>query len=301
MAKGEKLTILILGAGGMLGHVLFHALSAQSGLAVYGTARGSSLHPLLREAGERIVAGVDACRPSTIRRAILRHKPDVVINCIGLIRQRPEGRQARPCIEINARLPHLLLDICARAGIRLIHYSTDCVFDGRKGAPYREDDPPSASDVYGISKYLGELTEFPALTIRTSVIGHELKNRLSLVEWFLAQEGTVKGYRQAIYTGLPACEQAVVLARHILPNPGLSGLFHVASAPVSKFDLLRLIAGRYGKRIAIVPDDTVTEDKRLDAAAFQAATGYVAPPWETLVADMRASWRGMASGLDSPA
>jgi dTDP-4-dehydrorhamnose reductase len=254
----------------------------------------------MREAGEKILPGVDACRMETIRTAILQVKPDALINCIGLIRQLPEGRQAKPCIEINARLPHLLLDVCARTGIRLIHYSTDCVFNGRKGAPYREGDPPSAEDIYGISKYLGELRASSALTIRTSVIGHELKNRLSLLEWFLAQEGTVKGYRKAIYTGLPASEHASILARHILPNPRLSGLFQVASTPISKFDLLRLIAEVYDKEIDIIPDDAVAEDKRLDAAAFQTATGYIAPPWRTLVADMYALREKMAIGAMRP-
>jgi dTDP-4-dehydrorhamnose reductase len=294
MARTGILNILILGVGGMLGHTLFAGLSAHSGLAVYGTVRRplQSAPPCMRKAAERILGGVDALRPETVRDAILRARPDAVVNCIGLIRHLPEGQKAFPCIEINARLPHLLLDICAKEGIRLIHYSTDCVFDGRKGAPYREDDPPSATDIYGISKYLGEVGA-PALTIRTSIIGHELGSGVSLVEWFLARTGTVRGYRQALYTGLPAIEHAAILARHVLPNPGLNGVFHVAADPINKFELLRLIAKAYGKDIAIVPDDSVTVDRRLDASAFQTATGYVPPPWKELVAGMHAAWQSM--------
>lgn len=274
----------------MLGHTLFFTLSrAEYALDIIGTVRttGPLAAYVTGPQMERLVPGVDAYDFRTIESCVERIAPDVLINCIGLIRQLPEGQQPLPCIEINARFPHLLVKLCAQRNIRLIHYSTDCVFNGKKGAPYTEDDSPSATDIYGLSKYLGEVREAPALTIRTSIIGHELRNGSSLVEWFLAQKGAVKGYTNALYTGLPAAEHARVLAEYILPNAALNGLYHVASAPISKYELLRLLAAAYHKDTAIIPDGQVVEDKRLSGDRFHAATGYRAPQWPALVAAMR--------------
>lgn len=292
--------ILILGASGMLGHTLLCELAASRHYTAHGTVRSKAslagllpghIMALLRE-------GVDAYDFASIAAAVCTFKPDVLINCIGLIRQLPEGRQSLPCIEINARLPHLLLALCKTEGIRLIHYSTDCVFDGAKGSPYTEEDPPTAKDVYGLSKYLGEVKEPPALTIRTSIIGHELRNKHSLVEWFLAQEGAVKGYTRAIYSGLPVTEHARILREYILPAPILTGLYHVVGRPISKYELLRLIACEYGKITTIEPERTVNEDKRLSGDAFSRATGYIPPEWPELIRAMQAAYRA-AMGDDT--
>lgn len=284
--------ILILGASGMLGCAVFRDLYA-FGLETFATARNAeSLRQFFPAAMiDRVVAGVDAYDFASVTSAVTHTAPDVVVNCIGLIRQLPEGRQPLPCIEINARFPHLLARLCAEQNIRLIHYSTDCVFDGTKGAPYTEDDPPSANDIYGLSKYLGELREAPALTIRTSLIGHELKNKASLVEWFLAQEGPVKGYTRAIYSGLPVTEHARILREYVLPNQALTGVYHVAGRPISKYELLQLIGQEYGRETTIEPDGQVGEDKRLSGEAFLRATGYIPPEWPVLVRAMRAAYQ----------
>ena len=285
--------ILILGASGMLGHTLLRELAASGRYTLQGTVRSKALLAgllpehhlaLLRE-------GVDAYDFATIAAAARAFQPDVIINCIGLIRQLPEGREPLPCIEINARLPHLLLALCKEEGVRLIHYSTDCVFDGHKGAPYTEDDPPSAKDVYGLSKYLGELREAPALTIRTSIIGHELRNRFSLLEWFLGASGVVKGYTRAMYSGLPTTEHARILMEHVLPRPELYGLMQVAGQPISKYDLLRLIGKIYGKNTAVEPESGPDENKILSGETFSQATGYRPPDWPELIAVMRAARR----------
>lgn len=276
--------ICIVGASGMLGHMLFTEL-LHRGFEVCGITR--SLRPSSPAHCERVLSGVDVLDMTALRTALDILKPTVVINAVGLIRQLPEGRLPLPCIEINAAFPHRLWNLARQRGIRCIHYSTDCVFDGKAGRPYTEQDPPTATDVYGLSKYMGELSEDGALTLRTSIIGPELRGKLSLVEWFLAQKGTVRGYTRALYTGLPTSEQARILAEFVLPTPQLEGLFQVTAAPISKYDLLCQLADVYSKSITIEPYGDVHEDKRLAGDAFQQRTGYVAPPWPDMLKAMR--------------
>ncbi len=276
--------ILILGASGMLGHMLFSEL-LERGLDVYGSTRA----PLdcRKEYQTRLVSGVDALNMPSVLGVLDTVRPQVLINAVGVIRHLPEGREALPCIQMNAAFPHMLLQACTARNIRLIHYSTDCVFDGKAGRPYTESDRPTASDVYGLTKYLGEVAGPNALTVRTSIIGPELRGKHSLLEWFLAQEGAVRGFTEAIYTGLPTSEHARILAEYILPRPDIAGLYQVAAPAISKYDLLRLIAETYQKPIIITPDKSVQEDKRLSGEAFQALTGYVPPVWTDMLAAMR--------------
>jgi dTDP-4-dehydrorhamnose reductase len=182
-------------------------------------------------------------------------------------------------------LPHRLAQICALAGARLIHFSTDCVFSGARGN-YIETDPLDATDLYGQSKYIGEVAYPHTLTLRTSFIGHELETSNELIEWFLMQEGPIKGFTGAIYTGLPTVTLAGLVRDVDLPRPDLSGIYHVASAPISKYDLLSLVAKVYRKTIDIVPDDKVRIDRSLNGTKFKEATGYVAPPWPSLIEAM---------------
>ena len=176
--------------------------------------------------------------------------------------------------------------ICRSAGARMIHISTDCVFDGKKGN-YTENDSSTADDLYGRSKFLGEVAYPPhCLTLRTSIIGHELKGKLGLVEWFLAQEGKVRGFTHAIYSGFPTIEFARIITDYILPRPELTGVYHVSSDPVSKYDLLNLVAKKYGKKIEIEPYDDFRQDRSLDSSLFRRLTGYMPPSWPELVDQM---------------
>ena len=215
-----------------------------------------------------------------------RVQPEVVINCVGLIKQLSDAKNPLTALPINAMLPHRLARLCELGGVRLIHVSTDCVFSGRKGL-YLESDLSDAEDLYGKSKYIGELHELPhAITLRTSIIGHELNSNYALVDWFLSQHGGVKGFTKAIFSGLPTVELARVMKDFVIPHPKLNGLYHVAAEPIDKFRLLSLVAAQYGKLIEIRPDDALVIDRSLDGARFREATGYVAPDWPELVRRM---------------
>jgi dTDP-4-dehydrorhamnose reductase len=212
-----------------------------------------------------------------------------VLNCIGVIKQLALAKDPLASIEINALFPHRLAQYCALSDARLIQISTDCVFNG-KGHMYRETDFADAEDLYGRTKYLGEVDYSNAVTLRTSIIGHEIGKTLSLVDWFLSQPGPmVKGYTHAFYTGLPTVELARVVRDVVAPRPDMRGLWHVASAPIDKFSLLRLVAKIYGKGVTLIPDDSVRIDRSLDGSRFERETGYKAPDWPALVSAMHAS------------
>ena len=214
-------------------------------------------------------------------------RPDVVINCIGLVKQIAAVNDPILALSINSILPHRLARLCDLASARLIHVSTDCVFSGGKGG-YVESDPPDALDLYGRSKLLGEVAYPHAITLRTSIIGRELNGSHGLIGWFLAQQGAVSGYTRAVFSGLPTCELARVVRDFVLPQPELHGVYHVVAEPISKYALLQLVNGAYGKHLEITPDASVQIDRSLNGGRFRAATGYVAPSWPELVEQMRA-------------
>lgn len=280
------MNILVLGVSGMLGNAMFRVLSAAPGLHVHGTARGSSARQqFLPQLSERVLVGVDVENYDSLVRAFGVTNPDVVINCIGLVKQLADSNDPLLAVPINTLLPHRLAALCKATGARLVHVSTDCVFSGSKGN-YTEADFPDAHDLYGRSKLLGEVDYPHAITLRTSIIGHELNGQRSLLGWFLAQEKPVSGFTRAIFSGLPTIELAQVVRDVVLTHPELHGLFHVAAAPINKYELLRLIAQAYQKEIDIMPDDSLVIDRSLNSERFRQLTGYVAPPWRQLVEQM---------------
>jgi len=218
-------------------------------------------------------------------------KPHAVINAIGIVKQRPTAKETIPSLEINALLPHRLAILCREIGARLIHISTDCVFSGRKGG-YREEDPSDADDLYGRTKYLGELHEPNCITLRTSIIGPELSRKTGLVEWFLAQRGTIRGYRNAIFSGFTTLELARIIEMLLIRFPAVSGLYHVSSAPISKFDLLSLLKLRLELTLEITPYDDFRCDRSLDSRRFQSEFGYRAPAWAKMVDELANQLQG---------
>ena len=279
--------ILVLGATGMLGHAVFRVFSADAGHETWGSMRSAAgLRHFPAAAHARLLSGVDVLDQDALLTVMARVKPEVVINCVGLIKQLADAGDPLTALPINAMLPHRLARLCALAGARLIHVSTDCVFSGRKGM-YVESDVSDAEDLYGKSKYIGEVHDAAhAITLRTSIIGHELGSSHALVDWFLAQQGSVRGFTKAVFSGLPTVELARVMKDFVLAHPQLNGLYHVAAEPIDKFRLLSLVAAQYGKSIEIRPDDALVIDRSLEGSRFRAATGYVAPDWVELVRRM---------------
>ncbi len=245
--------VLILGAAGMLGHKLFTLLSECDNLKVDATVRSlEESRWFSQELLAKIYENVDVDNFDTVIRVIADLKPDVVINCIGIIKQMAAAQDPIISISINALFPHRLALACKAADARMIHISTDCVFDGAKGN-YSENDQSDAADLYGRTKFLGEVYYPHCVTLRTSIIGHELKGKHGLIEWFLAQKGKVRGFINAIYSGFPTVEIARIISEYVIPNPDLKGLYHVSSNPISKYDLLKLVSERYKKSIEVEP------------------------------------------------
>ncbi|WP_027910594.1 SDR family oxidoreductase [Pseudomonas sp. URMO17WK12:I4] len=279
--------VLVLGVTGMLGNAVFRVFSADATYQAWGTLRSAAaLRHFPQNSHARLLCGVDVLDQDTLTHLMARVKPDVVINCVGLIKQLADANDPLTALPINAMLPHRLARLCELSGARLIHVSTDCVFSGRKGL-YRDTDLSDAEDLYGKSKYIGELHEQAhAITLRTSIIGHELGSNHALVEWFLSQQNSVRGFTKAIFSGLPTVELARVMKDFVIAHPQLNGLYHVAAEPIDKFRLLSLVAAQYGKTIEIRPDDALVIDRSLDGARFRDATGYVAPNWPELIRRM---------------
>jgi dTDP-4-dehydrorhamnose reductase len=278
--------IMILGASGMLGNAVFRVFSEDPAHEVFGTARADEARRHFgQDAAENLLTGVDVEKHDSLVRALATVRPQVVVNCIGLVKQLADANNPLQAVALNALLPHRLAALCQAIGARLVHISTDCVFSGAKGG-YRETDFPDASDYYGRTKLLGEVDYPHAITLRTSIIGHELRSNHGLIGWFLAQEGSVKGFCKAIFSGLPTVELSRVIRDLVVPRGDLRGLYHVASEPINKCELLQLVANAYGKKIEIVPDDTWVIDRSLNADRFRTATGYVASPWPELIRRM---------------
>ena len=275
--------VLVLGGSGMLGHKLWQVFSGRFDTYVTLRGRDSALARLGIDP-ERTVPNVSAETFETVVRAVADVRPQVVVNCIGIVKQAPEARDPLSSILVNSLLPHRVAELCRAAGARLIHVSTDCVFSGSAGR-YTEADIPDPEDLYGRSKLLGEVADGACLTVRTSIVGRELRRSNGFLEWFLAQAGgSVRGFRRAIFSGLSTAALAEVLAEVISDHPELAGLRHVASEPISKFDLLQLLKDAYGLEVEIVPDDDVVSDRSLDGKRFEQETGLRRKTWPEMAA-----------------
>jgi dTDP-4-dehydrorhamnose reductase len=218
-------------------------------------------------------------------------KPDAVVNAVGIVKQRDEAKQAVPSIRVNALFPHQLADLCAGRGIRVLQISTDCVFSGTRGN-YTEVDIPDPVDLYGRTKLLGELNRPGCLTLRTSIIGWQLNTYSSLLSWFALQRGkTVQGYRKAVYTGVSTSVLAALIGDIIENHPDLQGLYHVASQPISKFDLLaRLLSALGWKDINLQPEEKFACDRSLNGERFSRETGWRAPEWDAMIHGLAGEW-----------
>ena len=275
--------ILILGGDGMLGHKLLqHFQSAHSVKVTLRQELTAYEHVGLFNA-QNAYAGVDVRSSDRILEVLAAFRPEVVINAVGIVKQRASAKESIPSLEINALFPHRLAEMCKAVGARLVHMSTDCVFSGRKGR-YTEHDESDAEDLYGRTKFLGELHEPHCLTLRTSIIGRELSRRTGLVEWFLAQKGgRCQGYLRAIFSGLTTQALAEVMADLIEKYPRMSGLYHISGEPISKYALLQLMNEIYRLDVKVEREDDVVCDRSLDSTRFRQATGWRPKSWRDVI------------------
>lgn len=268
----------------MLGHKLCQILSAES--AVFATFRGKAPEGAPFYERTEPIERVDALEFETVSDAIARARPDVVVNAIGIVKQRSTATDPVLSISVNSLFPHRLAAVCDAAGARLVHFSTDCVFSGRRGG-YVEDDVPDPIDLYGRSKLLGEVAGPGALTIRTSIIGRELENMTGLLEWFLGQAGgRVRGFSRVKWSGVTTNFLARTVARLIREAPGLSGVFHLSGPAISKYELLVWLNDAFGTKTTIEPDDAVVSDRSLLSEPFWSETGFARPQWRGMVGEL---------------
>lgn len=281
--------LLVVGGTGMLGHKLLQILGRKYP-ETYATVRQDMSGPPFNRVPflqtEKVLGGVDVWDIGSLRRVVQDLRPDYVLNCVGVIKQHKSSAAAIPCIRINSLLPHEIAEIALDCGSRVIHFSTDCVFDGKRGL-YAEEDIPNATDLYGRSKAMGELFYENALTLRTSIIGRELQSHASLLDWFLSQAGGhTRGFTRAIYSGVTTNQIAHVLELIVEKFPTLSGLYQIVAEPISKHALLLLVKQKFGIDVDIEPYDGFCIDRSMRGGKFQSVTGYQSPSWPDLIQEL---------------
>ncbi len=280
--------ILILGSNGLLGNTITTYFLGKKNYETFGIVRNSSkLFSFKKNFLNKFLIVHNILDFKDLELKIKSIKPNVIINCIGVTNKNTSknSKLLESYININSLFPHRLYGICSKFNIRLIQLSSDCVFSGKRGF-YNEMDSPEPIDIYGRSKLLGEINNENCITIRKSVIGHELNSKKGLLEWFLAQKNKVEGYKKAIFSGLTVQELARVIDFYIIPNRNLKGIFHISRELISKYDLLEMIADVYKKSIEIVPNELISIDRSLNSSCFNNITGYKTKAWPDLIKSM---------------
>jgi len=282
----KRQRVLIIGVSGMLGHQLLKTLSEKH--KVLGILRRtvSSYNVTGLFSHNNTVGGVDVRHTENILQIVSGFQPNVVVNAAGIIKQRKEGEDAVTCIEVNALFPHRLSEICVNYGAKLIHFSTDCVFSGKSSGLIPEDACHDASDIYGQTKSLGEVSKNGCLTLRTSMIGLEIENKRGLIEWFLSQKGIISGYPHAIFSGLTTLELARVIMMLVEVPWKHSGVYNVSASPISKYALLKKLNELTGNCITVGKDESVVVNRSLDSSRFRTDFKYNPPSWENMLREL---------------
>ncbi len=282
-----KKKIIIFGANGLLGYALLNYFYFKKNYDVYGVVRNNNAYKKLKKKfNNKIIQIKNYKKIDVIDKLFKKIKPQIIINCVGIIKQSRNINNTNEVIYINSILPHLFDKFAVSFKARLIHFSTDCVFVGKKGN-YSEDDFPSSEDIYGRSKFLGEVKSKNSITLRTSIIGHEIDSSKSLLNWFMSKSKNVKGYINAIFSGLPVSEIAKIIDKYIIPNKRLNGILHISSNPISKYHLLLIIKKIYDKKINILINRSKKIDRSLNSSLFRKLTGYKIKPWSQMIREMK--------------
>lgn len=282
--------ILILGASGLIGHKLYQRLGQRFG-DVYATLHRprTAFEKYGLFDSPRVIDRVDVREFDHLTGILHAVDPDVVLNCVGITKRRSEIQDPLHAIEVNARFPHLLARWAKEHGRRVIHFSTDCVFDGAEG-DYTEQSPTTGKDAYGQTKALGEIRYDHTLTIRSSFIGRELDHCTELLEWALAQRGkTIKGFTRAYYSGVSTIVMSRIVGDIIEHHPELNGLYQLAMPePTNKYDLLCCARDAFGLNVEIVPEGHFLIRPTLDGSPLRAAMKLELPTWPEMMAELAA-------------
>ena len=287
----SALRILVVGASGMLGHEAIRVLTPD--FEVWGACRDPRTLPDLGVPADRMLAGLDATDSDGAYALVERVRPDLVLNAVGIVKQRADAKAAIPSIAVNSLWPHVLADVCDRHGARMVHVSTDCVFSGSRGG-YVEGDVPDAFDLYGRSKLLGEVTDRDnTVTLRTSIVGWQIGKPTGLAEWFAAHRGEkLQGFTKAVFSGLTTRALAEVVRDVVVPDATLTGLWHVSADPIDKYTLLTDLAAHLGWDVDIALSDEPVIDRSLDSSRFRERTGWTPPGWDAMLEELAAEWLG---------
>lgn len=285
----SEMRILVVGASGMLGHEAVRVLAPE--FEVWGACRNSAALPDLGVPADRLLSGLDATDAAGAHALVERVKPDLVLNAVGIVKQRADAKAAVPSIQVNSLWPHLLADACVAHGARMVHVSTDCVFSGSRGM-YLETDAPDAFDLYGRSKLLGEITDREnVVTLRTSIIGWQPGDSTGLLSWFAAhRHEQLKGFRRVVFSGLTTRALTEVVRDVVMPDASLSGLWHVSAEPIDKYTLLATLASHLDWDVDITPSDEPVMDRSLDSTRLRERTGWTAPSWDTMLRSLASDW-----------
>lgn len=281
-----KKRVLIIGGSGMLGHKLVQILSEEFNTAFTIRNNKDSIEKTELSNISEAFENVNVENINKVEDIINKVEPDFVLNAVGVIKQLPESKNDLFTLNINSIFPQKLADLTEKYNFRLINVSTDCVFNGKKGS-YTETDFVDAEDLYGKSKFLGEVKGKNCLTIRTSIIGREIFTKHSLLEWFLdVQDQTVKGFTKAVFSGFPTQVLAEIIKSILQNHSTLEGLYHISSDPINKYDLLCLVKEKFNLKTEIIPDDEFVIDRSLDSTRFKNLTGFKSPSWEKMIEQM---------------
>lgn len=277
--------IFIIGSKGMAGHVIYHFLKENTDFKIIDIARDTNSHIPVYQ--------LDATDFKKLKEILSTEKPDVVVNCIGILNKDAEDHPDKSVL-MNSYLPHFLAKTGTETGFKLIHISTDCVFDGKKGG-YTERSEKDGKGFYAQTKALGEVVYGQHLTLRTSIIGPELKqDGIGLFQWFMKQKGTVRGYSEAWWTGVTTLELAKAIVEAIHQN--LSGLYHIVNdEKINKYDLITLFKNIFEKNDVLIES---FKDYKVDKSLVRSDTDfkYTVPSYEKMIGELK-DWMTLHASL----
>jgi len=275
--------VLVLGAGGLIGHKLFQVIGED--LDTYAALHHSSAHPLF--SGANVFNNVDVLEFDKLTQLISDNQIDVILNCVGITKRNSDINNLEMAIATNALFPHRLANWAKTNNKRVIQFSTDCVFDGSIGN-YSEDSATTGPDIYGKTKALGEIDYAHSLTIRSSFIGRELKAKTELLEWALSCKGQkIRGFDKAFYSGVSTIWMARTIKSIITDHKDLSGLWQLATeTPISKLDLLNQVNKSFELEMEIETDSSFETMPTLNGAKLKKAMSLNIPDWNVMMDEL---------------